>query len=52
VEKESQVRLRNRIEELVRTRVGLLERDISNLQREVNESFNRLLERTDAAGSV
>jgi hypothetical protein len=37
---------------LVRTRVGLLERDISNLQREVNESFNRLLERTDAAGSV
>ena len=52
MEKESQVRLRNRIEELVRTRVGLLERDISNLQREVNESFNRLLERTDAAGSV
>jgi hypothetical protein len=52
VEKESQVRLRNRIEELVRTRVGLLERDISNLQREVNESFNRLLERTDAAGSI
>jgi hypothetical protein len=52
VEKESQVRLRNRIEELVRPRVGLLERDISNLQREVNESFNRLLERTDAAGSI
>ncbi|HTG16159.1 MAG TPA: hypothetical protein VK747_12995, partial [Blastocatellia bacterium] len=52
MEKESQVRLRNRIEELVRTRVGLLERDISNLQREVNESFNRLLERTDAAGSI
>jgi hypothetical protein len=30
----------------------LLEQDISNLQREVNESFNRLLERTDAAGSM
>jgi hypothetical protein len=30
----------------------LLEQDISNLQREVNESFNRLLERTDVAGSI
>jgi len=30
----------------------LLEQDISNLQREVNESFTRLLERTDAAGSM
>jgi hypothetical protein len=46
------VRLRRRIEELVRSRVGLLEQDISNLQREVNDSFNRLLERTDAAGSL
>ncbi|MEK6300221.1 MAG: hypothetical protein AABO41_05825 [Acidobacteriota bacterium] len=52
MEKEREVRLRRRIEELVRSRVGLLEQDISNLQREVNESFTRLLERTDAAGSM
>jgi len=52
VDKEREVRLRRRIEELVRSRVGLLEQDISNLQREVNDSFNRLLERTDAAGSM
>lgn len=52
MDKEREVRLRRRIEELVRSRVGLLEQDISNLQREVNDSFNRLLERTDAAGSL
>jgi hypothetical protein len=52
VEKEREIPLRRRIEELVRSRVGLLEQDISNLQREVNESFNRLLERTDVAGSI
>ncbi|HSQ18899.1 MAG TPA: GAF domain-containing protein [Blastocatellia bacterium] len=43
--------LRRRIEELVQARVGLLEQDISRLQREVNESFNRLLEQTDVAAS-
>jgi hypothetical protein len=52
VENEREVRLRRRIEELVRVRVGLLEQDISRLQREVNESFNRLLEQTDAAASM
>jgi hypothetical protein len=52
VEKESEVRLRRRIEELVRSRVGLLEQDISRLQREVNESFTRLLERTDSVAVV
>ena len=52
VDKEREVRLRRRIEELVRSRVGLLEQDISNLQREINDSFNRLLERTDVAGSI
>ena len=52
MENEREVRLRRRIEELVRARVGLLEQDISRLQREVNESFNRLLEQTDAAASM
>jgi GAF domain-containing protein len=52
VENEREVRLRRRIEELVRVRVGLLEQDISKLQREVNESFNRLLEQTDVAASM
>jgi hypothetical protein len=52
VEKEREVRLRRRIEELVRSRVGLLEQDISRLQREVNESFTRLLERTDVAATM
>ncbi|MFP5264204.1 MAG: hypothetical protein ACLGJB_20160 [Blastocatellia bacterium] len=52
MEKEREVRLRRRIEELVRSRVGLLEQDISRLQREVNESFTRLLERTDAAATM
>ncbi|MFY9556620.1 MAG: hypothetical protein WAV20_24750 [Blastocatellia bacterium] len=52
MENEREVRLRRRIEELVRARVGLLEQDISRLQREVNESFNRLLEQTDVAASM
>ncbi|HVG18378.1 MAG TPA: hypothetical protein VNI02_04945 [Blastocatellia bacterium] len=52
MEKEREVRLRRRIEELVRSRVGLLEQDISRLQREVNESFTRLLERTDVAATM
>jgi len=52
VEHEREVRLRRQIEELVRSRVGTLEQDISRLQREVNESFNRLLERTDAAATM
>ena len=51
MENERDVRLRRRIEELVRTRVGLLEQDISRLQREVNESFNGLLERAEVATS-
>jgi hypothetical protein len=52
VENERDVRLRRRIEELVRVRVGLLEQGISRLQGEVNESFNRLLEQTDATAST
>lgn len=52
MENEREDRLRRRIEELVRARVGLLEQDISRLQREVNESFTKLLEQTDVAGSM
>ncbi|HMG34196.1 MAG TPA: GAF domain-containing protein [Blastocatellia bacterium] len=52
MENEREIRLRQQIEELVRSRVGMLEQDISRLQREVNESFTRLLERTDAASSI
>src|SRR6185295_15586374 len=52
VEHEREVRLRRQIEELVRSRVGTLEQDISRLQREVNESFTSLLERTDAAATM
>ena len=52
MENEREDRLRRRIEELVRARVGLLEQDISRLQREVNESFTRLLEQTDVAASM
>ena len=52
VEHEREVRLRRQIEELVRSRVGALEQDISRLQREVNESFTSLLERTDAAATM
>lgn len=49
MENEREIKLRQQIEELVRSRVSVLEQDISHLQREVNESFTRLLERTDAA---
>jgi hypothetical protein len=52
VENEREIKLRQQIEELVRSRVSVLEQDISHLQREVNESFTRLLERTDAAATV
>ena len=52
MEKEREVRLRRRIEEMVRARVGSLEQDISKLQREVNESFTRLLEQTDQAAGM
>ena len=52
MENEREIRLRQQIEELVRSRVGMLEQDISRLQREVNESFTRLLEQTDSASSV
>lgn len=52
MEKEREVRLRRRIEEMVRARVGSLEQDISKLQREVNESFNQLLEQTDLAAGM
>ncbi|HWX40092.1 MAG TPA: hypothetical protein VN345_02985, partial [Blastocatellia bacterium] len=45
-------RLHRDIEELVRSRVGSLEQDISRLQREVNQAFTTLLEQTDAAASV
>ena len=51
MENEREVRLRRRIEELVRARVGLLEQDISRLQREVNDSFNRLLEETEVTAT-
>lgn len=52
MENERDVRLRRRIEELVRARVGLLEQDISRLQGEINESFNHLLEQTDVAATM
>jgi hypothetical protein len=52
VEKERGLRLRQHLEHLIRSRLGLLEQDISRLQREVNESFTRLLEQTDAAGAM
>lgn len=52
MEKEREVRLRRRIEEMVRARVGSLEQDISKLQREVNEAFNHLLEQTDLAAGM
>lgn len=52
MENEREIRLRRQIEDLVRSRVTVLEQDISHLQREVNESFTRLLERTDAAANL
>jgi hypothetical protein len=52
VEKERGLRLRQHLEHLIRSRLGLLEQDISRLQREVNEAFTRLLEQTDAAGAM
>ncbi len=52
MDKERGLRLRQHLEHLIRSRLGLLEQDISRLQREVNESFTRLLEQTDAAGAM
>ena len=52
MEKEREVRLRRRIEEMVRARVGVLEQDISKLQKDVNESFNHLLEQTEVAAGM
>lgn len=52
MDNERDVLLRRRIQELVRARVSLLEQDISRLQREVNESFNSLLERADVTTSL
>jgi hypothetical protein len=52
VEKEQEIWLRQQIEELVRSRLTVLEQDISRLQREVSESFTVLLERTDAAATM
>ncbi|HWC76438.1 MAG TPA: hypothetical protein VG778_03200, partial [Blastocatellia bacterium] len=52
MEDERDVRLRRQIEDLVRSRLVLLEQDISRLQREVNESFTTLLERTDVAAAL
>ena len=52
MEDEREDRLRRQIEELVRSRLVVLEQDISRVQREVNESFTRLLERTDIATSL
>jgi hypothetical protein len=52
VDNERDMLLRRRIQELVRARVSLLEQDISRLQREVNESFNSLLERADVTTSL
>ncbi|MEW6130479.1 MAG: hypothetical protein AB1757_25820 [Acidobacteriota bacterium] len=52
MENERENRLRQQIEELVRSRVGVLEQDVSSLQREFNDAFTRLLERTDAAANL
>lgn len=45
-------RLRQRIEEMVRSRLDVLEQEISRLQREVHESFTGLLERSYQITSV
>ena len=52
MEDDREDRLRRQIEEIVRSRLVVLEQDISRVQREVNESFTRLLERTDVATSL
>lgn len=52
MDNERDMLLRRRIQELVRARVSLLEQDISRLQREVNESFNSLLEQADVTTSL
>lgn len=52
MENEFEARLTTVVEEIVRSRVTELEQDISRVQREVNEAFTRLLERTDTAAAV
>ncbi|HKV42821.1 MAG TPA: hypothetical protein VJX67_26720, partial [Blastocatellia bacterium] len=49
---EFEAKLHRQIEELVSARVGPLEQDISRLQREVNQAFTTLLERTDSATTI
>jgi hypothetical protein len=49
---EFEERVVQQIEELVRARVSPLEQDLSRLQREVNQAFTTLLERTDAAAAI
>jgi hypothetical protein len=49
---EFEGRLHQQIEELVRSRIGSLEQDISRLQREFNHAFTTLLEHMDAAAVV
>ncbi len=52
MQKEFEDRLRQLIEELVRSRLGSLEQEISRLQRELNAAFTTLLESTDAATAI
>ncbi len=52
MENERDARLHQHLEELVRSQLGRLEKDISRLQREINESFTNLLEATDAASTL
>lgn len=52
MDNDFEARLTTIVEEIVRSRVSELEQDISRVQREVNEAFTRLLERTDAAAAV
>lgn len=46
-----EVWVRRQLAELVKSRIGLLEGELSNLQREVAELFNRVLERIDVSAS-
>lgn len=52
MENEFETRLTSVVDEIVRSRVSALEQDISRVQREVNEAFTKLLERTDAATAM
>ncbi|HEY6331053.1 MAG TPA: hypothetical protein VI756_17110 [Blastocatellia bacterium] len=50
--KEFVERMHRQVQDLVRAHVSGLEQDISRLQREVNQAFTSLLERTDSAATV